>query len=75
VLHLLKYLDENFEGKLIIKSIFIFKDLKCVMKHNTLLLSERHKHNPNSNTVIITEVMAVTRSKHSDRHNESDYVN
>jgi len=74
VLYLLKYLDEESEGKIILKSILIFKDLKCLINKNNLLFSERHKHNPNSNTVIITKVMAVTRSKHSDRDNEPDYV-
>jgi hypothetical protein len=74
VLYLLKYLDEESEGKIILKSIFIFKDLKCLIKQNNVLLFERHKHSPKSNTIIITEVIAVTRSKHSDRHNEPDYV-
>jgi hypothetical protein len=74
VLYLLKYVDEESEGKLILKSVLIFKDLKCLIKQNNVLLSETHKHSPNSNTVIKTKVMAVTRSKHSDRHNEPDYV-
>jgi hypothetical protein len=72
VLYLLKYLDEESEGKLILKSIFIFKDLKFLIKQKNVLLFERHKHSPNSNTLIITKVMAVTSSKHSDRHNEPD---
>ena len=46
VLYLLKYLV-----KLILKSVLLFKDLKCLV-----LEFERHKHNPNSNTVIITEI-------------------
>ena len=64
MLYLLKYL-----GKLILKSVLLFKDLKCLV-----LEFERHKHSQNSNTVIKTEVMAVTRGKHSDLDNEPDYV-
>jgi hypothetical protein len=74
MLYLLKYLDEESERKIILKSILIFKDLQCLMNKNNVLLFEIHKHNPKSNNVIITEVMAVTRGKHSDRHNEPDYV-
>jgi hypothetical protein len=72
VLYLLKYLDEESEVKIILKSIYIFKDLNYLFKQNNLLLFERHKYSPKSNTVIITKVMAVTRSKYSDRHNEPD---
>ena len=74
MLYLLKYLDEETERKLILKSILIFKDLKCLINRNNLLLFERHSQSPQYNTLIITEVMAVTRSKHSDRDSEPDYV-
>ena len=74
MLYLLKYLDEEFEGKLILKSILIFKDLKCLKNKNYVLLFERHKHSPISSAVIIAEVMAVNRGKHSDHNNEPDYV-
>ena len=74
MLYLLKYLDEESEGKIILKSILIFKDIKCLINRNNVLLFERHKHSPQYNTVIITEVMAVTSGKHSDRNNEPDYV-
>jgi len=70
MLCLLKYLDEESEGKIILKSIFIFKDLKCLINKNNLLLFERHKHSPNPNIEIITEVMAVTSGMHSHRDNK-----
>jgi len=69
----LKYLDENSEGKLILKSILIFKDLKCLMNKHNVLLFERQKHSPKSNNLIRKEVMAVTCGKHSDRDNKPDY--
>jgi hypothetical protein len=34
--YLLKYLDEEFEGKIILKSILIFMDLKCSIKKNSV---------------------------------------
>jgi hypothetical protein len=74
MLYLLKYLDEESEGNIILKSILIFKDLQCLINKNNVLLFEIHKHGPKSNNVIITEVMAVTRGKHSDRDSEPDYV-
>jgi hypothetical protein len=74
VLYLLKYLDEESEGKIILKSILMFKHLQCLFNRNNVLQFERHKRSPQSNIVIITEVMAVTREKHSDRDNEREYV-
>jgi hypothetical protein len=60
--------------KLILRSILTFKDLKCLINKHNVLLFEKHKHSPKSNTVIITELMAVNRGKHSDCDNEPDYV-
>jgi hypothetical protein len=49
--HILRYLLENVdnssEGKLILKSNFILKNLKCTIHKNNALLYERHKHKPN----------------------------
>jgi hypothetical protein len=47
---------------LILKSVLIFKDIKCLMKKNNYLLFERQKHSANWYTAIITAVMAVTNS-------------
>jgi len=74
MLYLLKYLGEETEGKIILKSILIFKDFKCLINRNNLLLFETHNQSPQYNNLIITEVMAVTCSKHSDRDSEPDYV-
>ena len=78
----MKYLEEESKGKLILKSSLTFKNVKCLTNKHTLLLFERQKHSPNSNNVIIIiiiiiiiiQLMAVTRSKHSDNDNEQDYV-
>jgi len=51
-----------------------FMDLKCSINKNVALLFERHKHNPKPNTIIITNVTAVTNAKHSDSDTEPDYV-
>jgi hypothetical protein len=72
VLYLLKCLDEESEGLLILESIFIFKDMQWLINKNNLLLFQRQKHNPTSNNVIITEVMVVISGKHSDRDSEPD---
>ena len=61
----LKNLDENSEGKIILKSIFLFKQLQYSVNKYRLLLFERHKLSPRSNIIIITKVMAVPRNKHS----------
>jgi len=54
--------------------INIFMDLKCSINKNIVLLFERHKPNPKTNTIIITNVRAVTSAKHSDSDTEPDYV-
>jgi hypothetical protein len=41
VRHLLKSLDDETEGKIILKSIVIFKDLKCSINKNIVWLCER----------------------------------
>jgi hypothetical protein len=74
MLYLLKYLDEESEGKIILNSILIFKDVQCLINKNNLLQFESCKPRSKSNTVIITEITTVIRNKHSDRDNEQDYV-
>jgi hypothetical protein len=70
VVHILRYLlknvDNSSEGKIILNSNFVLRNLKCNVHKNSALLFERHKHKPKTDTVILTNVTAVTISKHSD---------
>jgi len=45
-------LDDESEGKTVLKSIVIIKDLKCDTSKNKVWLDERHKHSPRMNTII-----------------------
>jgi hypothetical protein len=63
--YLLKNLDTPFEGKIILNSNFILKNLQCSVHKNSALLFERHKHKPKTDTIILTNVTAVTSGKHS----------
>ena len=45
-------------------------ELKWSVNTNFVLLYERHKHNPKPNTIILTNVTAVTSVKHSDSDTE-----
>jgi hypothetical protein len=72
--HIVRYLlqndDDYSERKVILKSTLILKNLKCLINKNIVLLFERHKPNPIPNTIILTNIMAVTTGKHSDSHAE-----
>jgi hypothetical protein len=69
--YLLKNVDNSSEGKIILNSNFILKNMKCSIHKNSALLYERHKHIPKTDTVIITNVTAVTSGKHSDFDTET----
>ena len=56
--HLLKNLDDESEGKIILKSVLKFKDLICGVNKNSVWLFERHKPSPRPNTIISIKVMA-----------------
>ena len=56
--YLLKYLDEEFEGRIILKCILIFKDLKYSINKNRFDF-ERSKPIPRSNTILLTKVTSV----------------
>ena len=56
--YLLKYLDEEFQGRIILKSILIFKDLKYSINKNRFDF-ERPKPIPRSNTILLTKVTSV----------------
>jgi hypothetical protein len=45
-------------------------ELKWSVNKNFVLLFERHKPNPKPNTIILTNVTAVTSVKHSDSDTE-----
>jgi hypothetical protein len=57
--HLLNYLDEELEGKIILNSILIFKYPKYSIT-KTAFDFERPKLIPSSNTIVVTKVTAVT---------------
>ena len=69
-----RYLLKNFnivsEGKIILKSIFIFKNVKCSVNENIQWLFERHIYSILSNNIILKRVMAVTSGKFFDRETE-----
>jgi hypothetical protein len=67
---LLRFLDEEFEGKVMLKSILLFKYLNVLSTKITCHCLKDRNTIKKINTVITTEVMAVTRSNHSDRDNE-----
>jgi hypothetical protein len=73
--HILRYqlknVDNSSEGKIILKSNFILKNLKCSIHKHSALLYERHKHKPKTDTIILTNVTAVTSGKHSDCDTET----
>ena len=62
---LLKHLDEESEGKIILKSILIFKGLKCLINKKAFCCL-KNKHIPKPNTLILTEVNAVTGDVQSE---------
>jgi hypothetical protein len=70
IIHILRYLlknvDNSSEGKIILNSNFILKNLQCSIHKNSTLLYERHKHKPKTDTIILTNVTAVTSCNHSD---------
>jgi hypothetical protein len=72
VLYLLKCLDEGSEGKIILKPFLYLKICSASSTKITCYCLKNKKQSPTSNTVIITEVMAVISGKHSDRDNEPD---
>jgi hypothetical protein len=58
--YLLKNVDNSSEGKIVLNSNFILKNLKCTIHKNSALLFEKHKHKPKTDTVILTNVTTVT---------------
>jgi len=70
--HFTKNADVQNGRRIILNSIpiIIIKDLKCSINKNIVLLYERHKSSPKPNTIIITNVTAVTSAKHSDSDTE-----
>jgi hypothetical protein len=69
--YLLKCLNEELEGKILLQFILIFKDLECSIDKNIVLLFERHKPSPRPKTIILTNVTAVTSGNHFDHDTES----
>jgi len=57
-------------GKMILNSYLILKYLQYSINKNTVVQFETHKHNAKPNTVILTNITAVTGSKHSDSDTE-----
>jgi hypothetical protein len=70
VRHLVKNLDDKFEGKTILKSIVMFTDLNCGINKNIVWPFESHKPSPRPNIIILIKVMAVTSGKHSEHDTE-----
>ena len=46
VRHLLENLDDESDGKIILKPVLSFKDLKCGINKNSVWLFESHKPSP-----------------------------
>ena len=68
--YLLQNVGDWSEGKIILKSTLILKNLNCSINRNSVLLFERHKPSPRSNTVTLKNITAVTRARHSDSDTE-----
>ena len=73
VRYLLKNIDDKIEGKIILKSTLSLQNLTCIINRNRVLLCDRHKPSPRSNTVKIPNFTALTSAKHSDRDTEPAY--